>query len=381
MQWLLQWQHLAPQSQLTGEAGVFEALRQLEGFEAPAIEWETTLLPQRVRDYDPRLLDALCLSGSVGWGRISPHPAFASADNGAPRRVVPTSMAPITFFLRDTALWMDLCLAGRVIPEQTLSGALSELAMKIRTCLENRGAVFSADLVRLLGVPAAEISRALWELVAAGLVTADGFDSLRMLIDPRRKQQIAARARNTVGRWCLLPSHAIEETKAKAELHEQQLASACWTLLARYGVVFRDVLARETTNARWRDLLPIFRRLEAQGQVRGGRFLSGFGGEQFALPEAVESLRACRRQNTSEVPVTIPAADPMNLVGIVVPGDRPLAIPGRTVTFLRGQFVAPQASESHEKAVIFDTKTQFMVEKAHFLHRNATLFASETGHD
>jgi ATP-dependent Lhr-like helicase len=202
-----------------------------------------------------------------------------------------------------------------------------------------------------------------------------------MLIDPRRKQQVAARARNTVGRWCLLSSHAVEETKAKAELHEQQLASACWTLLARYGVVFRDVLARETTNARWRDLLPMFRRLEAQGQVRGGRFLSGFGGEQFALPEAVESLRACRRQNTSEVPVTIAAADPMNLVGIVVPGERPVAIPGRTVTFLRGQFLAPEGTESDKKAVILSSNTHFMVEKTHFLHQNGALFASETGHD
>jgi ATP-dependent Lhr-like helicase len=178
-----------------------------------------------------------------------------------------------------------------------------------------------------------------------------------------------------------LSSHPVEETKAKAELHEQQLASACWTLLARYGVVFRDVLARETTNARWRDLLPMFRRLEAQGQVRGGRFLSGFGGEQFALPEAVESLRACRRENAPDVPVTIAAADPMNLVGIVVPGERPVAIPGRTVTFLHGQFVAPECQESDKKAVNLDTKMQFMVEKTHFLHRNVTLFASETGHD
>ena len=207
MQWLLHWQHLAPQSQLSAEAGVLEALRQLEGFEAPAIEWETSLLPQRVRDYSPAMLDALCLSGAVGWGRVSPHPAFASADNGAPRRVVPTSMAPITFFLRDTALWMDLCLDDRTIPEKILSAALSELALKVRACLEQYGAIFSADFVRLLGVPAAEVSRALWELVAAGLVTADGYDSLRMLIDPRRKQAFASpsrarsvtRERNTVG--------------------------------------------------------------------------------------------------------------------------------------------------------------------------------------
>jgi ATP-dependent Lhr-like helicase len=382
MQWLLNWQHLAPQAQLSGEAGVLEALRQLEGFEAPAIEWETSLLPQRVTDYDPRMLDALCLSGAVGWGRVSPHPAFSSADNGAPRRVVPTSMAPITFFLRDTALWMDLCLNDRTIPEQILSAALSELALKVRACLEQYGAIFSADFVRLLGVPAAEVSRALWELVAAGLVTADGFDSLRMLIDPRRKQAFASpsrarsvtRERNTVGRWCLMAAHAAEPAVHRAELHEQQVESACWTLLARYGVVFRDLLARETTIPRWRDLLPMFRRLEARGTVRGGRFLSGFGGEQFALPEAVESLRESRRQGGS-AEVTIAAADPMNLVDVVVPGDRPIAVPGRTVTFRNGQLKAL------ENDVILPEITSKTAQIVPILQQNASLFASDTGHD
>lgn len=382
MQWLLHWQHLAPQSQLSGEAGVLEALRQLEGFEAPAVEWETSLLPQRVCDYDPRMLDALCLSGAVGWGRISPHPAFASADNGAPRRVVPTSMAPVTFFLRDTALWMDMCLADRSISEPILAAALSELALKVRACFEQCGAVFAADLVRLLGVPAADVSRALWELVAAGLVTADGYDSLRMLVDPRRKQSFAAptrgrsvtRPRNTVGRWCLLSSVIGESTVSKAELHEQQLESACWTLLARYGVVFRDLLTRETTMPRWRDLLPMFRRLEARGVLRGGRFLSGFGGEQFALPEAVESLRESRRHGASETPITTAAADPMNLVGIVVPGDRPIAVPGRTVTFTGGKCASEPAPEAAPTG-------SFTVDNVLLLHRNTNLFASNTGHD
>ncbi len=382
MQWLLHWQHLAPQSQLSGEAGVLEALRQLEGFEAPAVEWETSLLPQRVLDYDPRMLDALCLSGAVGWGRISPHPAFASADNGAPRRVVPTSMAPVTFFLRDTALWMDMCLADRTVSEPILAAALSELALKVRACFEQYGAVFAADLVRLLGVPAADISRALWELVAAGLVTADGYDSLRMLVDPRRKQAFAApargrsvtRPRNTVGRWCLLSSVISESSVSKAELHEQQLESACWTLLARYGVVFRDLLTRETTMPRWRDLLPMFRRLEARGVLRGGRFLSGFGGEQFALPEAVDSLRESRRHGASDAAVIIAAADPMNLVGIVVPGDRPIAIPGRTVTFTGGKC-------ANETALDIAPTDSFTVDKVLLLHRNTNLFASNTGHD
>jgi ATP-dependent Lhr-like helicase len=117
MQWLLGWQHISPQTQLTGEQGLLEAIHGLEGFEAPAIEWERTIFPARVAGYDPRWLDSLCLSGVIGWGRISPHPAFFSAEHAGPRRVVPTSMAPVTFFVREQALWMDLCLSGRQIAD------------------------------------------------------------------------------------------------------------------------------------------------------------------------------------------------------------------------------------------------------------------------
>ena len=339
LQWLLRWQRVAPRTQLSGEAGVLEALRLLEGFEAPAIEWERTLLPQRVAGYDPRWLDTLCLEGVVGWGRISPHPAFAThGDFSAPKRVVPTSMAPVTFFVREEALWMDACLAARAIPEPALQACLSELAWQTRAHLAQYGAVFAGDLVRGLGAPAEQVNRALWELVAAGLVTADGFDSLRVLIDPRRKMVIQGRRpRNTVGRWSLLnPSAGLVETAgAKAERREAEVESACWMLLRRYGVVFRDVLERETTIPRWRELLGMFRRLEARGNVRGGRFLSGFGGEQFAVPEAVASLREMRLHVTNE-PVTVAATDPLNLVGVVVPGERPAAVPGKAVTFVAG---------------------------------------------
>jgi ATP-dependent Lhr-like helicase len=349
MQWLLRWQRVASSSQYSGEAGVLEALRQLEGFEAAAIEWERTLLPQRVAGYDPRWLDTLCLEGVVGWGRISPHPAFAThgSDFSAPKRVVPTSMAPVTFFVREEALWMDRCLAERAIPEPALQACLSELAWQVRGHLSQYGAVFAGDLIRAMGMPADQVNRALWELVAAGLVTADGFDSLRVLIDPRRKAMFQGglkRARNTVGRWCLLNPSAgvVESAGAQAERREAEIESACWMLLRRYGVVFRDVLQRETTIPRWRDLQGMFRRLEARGSVRGGRFVSGFGGEQFAVPEAVTSLRETRLHMPGE-PVTVAAADPLNLAGVVVPGERPAAVPGKTITFLGG---AVQAEES-----------------------------------
>ncbi len=356
MQWLLRWQRVAPRTQLSGESGVLEALRLLEGFEAPAIEWERTLLPQRVAGYDPRWLDALCLEGVVGWGRISPHPAFAThgADFAAPKRVVPTSMAPVTFFLREEALWMDRCLGERAVPEPALQACLSELAWRARSHLAQFGATFAGDLVRVLGAAADQVNRALWELVAAGLVTADGFDSLRVLIDPRRKavfqgaqkdgMRSVRRPRNTVGRWSLLypAAGALETAGAQAGRREAEIESACWMLLRRYGVVFRDVLERETTVPRWRDLLGMFRRLEARGSVRGGRFVNGFGGEQFALPEAAESLREARNRAATrngaqdDEAVTVAAADPLNLAGIVIPGERPAAVPGKTVTFAGG---------------------------------------------
>jgi ATP-dependent Lhr-like helicase len=340
LQWLMRWQRVSPRAQLSGEAGVLEALRLLEGFEAPAIEWERTLLPQRVAGYDPRWLDTLCMEGVVGWGRISPHPAFASHDEFvAPKRVVPTSMAPVTFFVREEALWMDRCLAERAIPEPALQACLSGLAWQARAHLSQYGAVFAGDLVRGLGAPAEQVDRALWELVAAGLVTADGFDSLRVLIDPRRKAVPSVRrTRSTAGRWGLLnpAAGAIETVGAQAERREAELESACWMLLRRYGVVFRDLLERETTIPRWRELLGMFRRLEARGSVRGGRFVNGFGGEQFAVPEAVAGLRETRLKGNAAEAITVAAADPLNLAGIVVPGERPAAVPGKTITFLGG---------------------------------------------
>ncbi|MBV8113725.1 MAG: DEAD/DEAH box helicase [Silvibacterium sp.] len=343
MRFALDWQHLGAQRQLTGEQGLLEAIRGLEGFEAPALEWERSLLPQRVANYDPRWLDALTLTGVVGWGRISPHPAFASIESGGPKRIIPTGIAPITFFLREEARWMDLCLSQRQTPEMNLTACLSELANRLRSQLGERGAMFPGDFARALDATGEDISYALWELVAAGLVTADGFDSLRMLVDPKRKQifavpsrvRPAVQVRNAAGRWSMLyaANPGPESAGEAAARREAQVESACMVLLRRYGVVFYDLMARETAMPRWRELLGMFRRLEARGMVRGGRFVSGFSGEQFALPEALESLRQVRNKKTELTPVTFAAADPMNLIGIVIPGEREASVPGRTVIY------------------------------------------------
>ena len=369
MRWLLGWQHLAPQTQLTGEEGVLAALQQLEGFEAPAVEWERTILPRRVVNYSPAWLDQLCLSGAVGWGRISPHPAWAEGNGSAPRRVVPTNAAPITFYVRESADWLPHALLQQSVEEMTLAAALSEDALRIRALLAQRGACFAADLQRLTGLTRQQTAHALWELATAGLASADGFDQLRALMDPRRKSaapEIASKralrtgtARTTAGRWSLLNEPLSLEPRtlnlepggaiASARQTDRALESFARMLLARYGVLFRDLLARESNAPKWRELLGILRRLEARGEVRGGRFVTGFGGEQFALPEAVDSLRA-ERSRSNDHEIAVAAADPLNLVGIVIPGERVAAVPGKQVRYRNGSLAEEMAEGECDSA-------------------------------
>jgi len=336
MRWLLGWQHLAPQTQLAGEEGLLEVLTKLEGFEAPAVEWEKAILPARVADYDPRWLDRLCLSGAVGWGRVSPHPAFNAGSGDGPRRVIPTNAAPITFYLRESAAWLNLVLKDQGVEPAKLKQALTSNALKIWELLSLKGAFFAEDVERLLSLSATETRHALWELAAAGLAAADGFDQLRAMIDPGRRVAPSYRKqRSAAGRWSLFsknspnPADALEQ----ARFEDEAVESAARMLLSRYGVVFRDLVASETTNIpRWGLLLRMFRRLEDRGEVRGGRFVSGFGGEQFALPHVMDSLRAANhRQN--HYSVVIAGADPLNLIGVLVPGERIHAVPGRSFVF------------------------------------------------
>ena len=336
MRWLLRWQHVSPNSQLGGERGLLEVVRQLQGFEIPANAWEKQILRPRVQDYDPGLLDQLCLTGAVGWGRLSPHPATLEDSGSGRRRVVPTSVAPITFFVREDSDWMQ---PRNPEDEQAEERVLSDSARQVAEFLRRRGASFFADIVRATGKLKAEIETALWELVAAGLVTADGFENLRSLINPARRSTPGApkvaKPRHSTGRWSLLYGAEIGDRQKTVE-------ATCRMLLRRYGVVFREVLARESNLPKWRELLITFRRLEDRGEVRGGRFVNGFLGEQYALPEAVESLRAMRNLPATGEMVIVSAADPLNLVGFLVPGERVPAISGRYVKFRDGVAVDPE---------------------------------------
>jgi ATP-dependent Lhr-like helicase len=330
MRWLLEWQHLTPGTQLSGEQGLFTVLQQLQGYEAAANAWEPQILARRLTDYDPGKLDALCLGGTVGWGRLSPHPATLDGEDRGPRRITPTSVAPVSFFVREDAGWLA---ARRQTRPPDVGPALSHNARDVFEYLTRHGASFFTDLTRGTRHVQAEVEAALWELVAAGLVTADGFDNLRALIDPKRRagrgEGRHQRPRQSTGRWAILPDFSDAD-----RLHA--LESASWMLLRRYGVVFRELLARESNLPTWRDLLITLRRLEDRGEVRGGRFVSGFIGEQFALPIAVESLRAARHRPATGDILTIAAADPLNLVGVLVPGERVPSISGRFVTYRDG---------------------------------------------
>jgi ATP-dependent Lhr-like helicase len=309
---LFQWQHLNPGSRLHGVDGTLQIVKQLQGYEISAAAWESEVLSRRVARYEPEFLDELCLSGEAMWARLSPHPAFEAAE---PRRVRPTRTAPIAIFLRESAEWLAAPVGDTKAP------TLSHVAREVLTQIEQRGASFFADLVRATGRLASEVEDGLWELVAAGLVTADGFENLRSLVDPKRRRGEGrgrfSRPRHAAGRWALV------RHSGGAVTNEARALAFAEQLLARWGVLFRDLLARESLAPPWRDLLPVLRRKEAQGEIRGGRFVSGFSGEQFARPEALDLLRALRRSAPDgEQSHDVANADPLNLAGIILPGPR-----------------------------------------------------------
>jgi ATP-dependent Lhr-like helicase len=336
MRWLARWQHVAPGTLTLGERGLLDVLRQLQGYEGPANAWESEILGRRVADYDPATLDNLCLKGAIGWGRLSPHPAMLHDHAERTRRIVPTSIAPITFFVRDDAEWM--ACRHHSAASETQKG-LSRGAKAVLDLLAARGALFFADIVRGTKKLKSEVEGDLWELVAAGMITADGFDNLRALIDPKRRagqgRGRTVRPRDSGGRWSLLFMDKVEDRTPAIE-------STCWMLLNRYGILFRELLTRESIELPWREVLIALRRLEDRGEIRGGRFVSGFLGEQFALPLAADSLRASRSLEPTNEVIRIAAADPLNLVGIILPGERISANSGRSFD-LRDGVVVEQA--------------------------------------
>jgi ATP-dependent helicase Lhr and Lhr-like helicase len=353
MRFVMQWQRVLPGSRQHGEVGLLQVIQQLTGFEAAASSWEPQLLRLRMAKYEPEFLDRLCLSGAVTWGRLSSHPAVSQGGNPDRRRIIATSVAPISVFLRDDSEWLLNVFCG----ETAVSGAgsyahLSSVAQDVRRALGERGASFFADLARGTNHLPTEVEGALWELVAAGIVTADGFDNLRALMDPHRRRaegrERARRPRYSAGRWSLLR----QSCSALSPQHSALSAKVARQLLRRYGIVFRDLLQRESLVQSWRDLLVVYRRFELQGEVRGGRFVTGFTGEQFALPEAVEALRVLRKSGSPNtgIEIRVSACDPLNLAGVVLPGPRVPAVSTNFLVFKDGMVVRTVIGRQAESA-------------------------------
>ncbi len=323
MRFLFKWQHVDIPDRLTGPDGLREIVAMLDGFELAAAAWERSVLLARVDRYDPSMIDMLCLAGEVAWGRLS-HPDGAPAD---PPRLAPAT--PIALFLREHA---DAWQALRA-PVQDPEARLTADARGVLTLLRARGASFFADLRRASGLDDEAAPSAVGSLVAAGLASSDGFSGVRALMASAYGRPAAPdRRARFAGRWTAIAPPPAPAPDDRASAVEAQ----AWTLLRRYGVVFRRVLARETIAAPWRELTRVYRRLEARGEIRGGRFVSGMPGEQFALPGAVERLREVRRTAPTGRPLTISTADPLNLVGIVTAGERIRAAARNRVVYRDG---------------------------------------------
>ncbi len=336
---LFQYHGLNTTEPRTGVNGLYEVIAQLQGLDLPAVTWERDILPARLPGYQPGWIDELCLAGEVGWGRLFPP----TADPEKPRSTGVTRVVPMALFLRGDLPWL------MAIDADETPAALRGLADEIREHLTKDGALFATDLLASTRMLPTHLEDALGELIACGLVTADSFVGLRSLIAERKdisgravrsepKGLLRRRVLNSVaGRWSLWRrSREMFTVEDRAE----RLQSWAWQLIRRWGVVFRDLLAVEDGAPKWWELVPIFRRLEARGELRGGRFITGVAGEQFALESTVQQLRQFRDPAPKPTVIAISAADPLNLVGILTDPPRITASASNRVAYREGVAVA-----------------------------------------
>ena len=327
MRFLLRWQHVAPDTQLSGEDGLLAVLEQLQGFEAAAAAWETELFSRRLRWYEPGWLDGLCHAGQVAWLRLSPR--------GSDGLVAPSKVTPTAVVLRSDLPWLLAAVRFSQEPPVAVNGATGEVLQVLR----ERGASFASDLAAATRRLGTDVERALWDGVARGLIMCDGFAAVRGLLNGHRRpvasrfsrlRRTQADGSHAPGRWSLVPPH-------DPELDRHDLAEAvAEQLLNRWGVVFRDLAVLDSLRMPWREIQWALRRLEDRGLVRGGRFVGGFSGEQYALPTALDLLTRVRRSPRTQERVVVNATDPLNLVGIIVPGPRVPALRGNQIVYIDG---------------------------------------------
>jgi ATP-dependent Lhr-like helicase len=394
VRFLARWQHVAPGTRQEGRAGLLAVIEQLQGLELAAGDWESQVLPARVVDYDPRWLDELCLAGEVAWGRLTPRPARpAPAEAGEDREAgegreggeageggedpepadrrgsaTPSPATPLALVHREDLSWVLEAVRGSERPARPAAGPSAE----VLEALERRGACFRAELAPATGRLPAEVDEGLWDLVARGLATADAFSAVRSLLSARDRWRSRQRRRPPrraalglrraepgsglgEGRWSLLPDPSelgrrpapagleaagLQGAGLEAALDDaalDELAEAvAWQLLARWGVVTWELWSRESFRLPWRLVVRALRRLEARGLALGGRFVGGLSGEQYALAEAADQLAEVRRTPDGAEPLEVAAADPLNLTGVVVPGERVPAVRHRRVAYRGG---------------------------------------------
>jgi ATP-dependent helicase Lhr and Lhr-like helicase len=337
---------LLPNTRKSGANGLFDVISMLQGIDAPTVAWERDLLPSRVAAYQPQWLDELCLTGDVGWGRLYPTPL--NVDRSRPMASI-TRIAPISIYLRTDLDWL-----AATRPPEIAADQLSSPAQQVLELLTAQGAMFAADLAGLTQMLPAQIEDMLGELVTRGLLTADGFSGLRQLVSQRNHSTRSAprhrrrpgllrnRMGGGAGRWSLWrPTPTVSDSTAEERTaHEHVVEQWAWQLLRRWGVVFRDLLVREPGAPRWYELLQIYRRLEARGEIRGGRFIAGVAGEQFGTADTVGLLRALRDKEAPRQLTVVSGADPLNLVGIVTDHPRVPSFASNRVAYLDGVPIA-----------------------------------------
>ncbi|HUA79600.1 MAG TPA: ATP-dependent DNA helicase, partial [Dyella sp.] len=335
MRFLLEWQHTTPSTKLSSPDALNAVLHQFEGFEAAAGAWESELLASRMQDYSSRWLDELCRAGRIGWNRLR-----SGGGSSGPVRATPIVLLP----RRQLGIWTSI--ADRNQEQELL---LSSRAQAVADTLTEHGALFFDELIDAAHLLRTELEDALGELVSAGRVTADSFAGLRALLTPAAKRESPRHRRvrrhalseiEDAGRWSLVRKAAPSASKETAATDEN-IEHIARVLLRRYGVVFWKLLEREAPwLPSWRELLRVYHRLEARGEIRGGRFVEGLVGEQFALPEAIGPLRSVRQRPPEQLRVCLSGSDPLNLVGTVLAGDRLPALAGTRVLYEDGVPVA-----------------------------------------
>jgi ATP-dependent Lhr-like helicase len=332
VRFLLRWQHVAPGAQLSGESGLVSVIEQLQGFEAAAVAWEPELLRRRLRHYEPGRLDQLCHDGAVAWLRLAPRPR---ADSDGPVSA-PSKATPIAVVFRSDLPWLVSAARDGNAPVCPSVGATAEIVETLR----RRGASFLVDLASETHRLSEDITRGLWSGVTQGLLMCDGFSAIRARVASTAPRSSARRMSRLgrgagadaggAGRWALVPSP--DTTIDRDDLAE----AVAEQLLHRWGVVFGDLAVRDSLRLPWRDIQWALRRLEDRGLVRGGRLVTGFSGEQYALPEAAEQLNQVRKTPRTGERVVVSATDPLNLVGTIVPGETIAAVRTNTVTYIDG---------------------------------------------